>query len=52
MTYAKRTSKGEIWLKAPPMLVYRKNSISKLDDVNPKLDEFRHQLGRKGGHAC
>lgn len=41
MTYAKWTSKGEIWLKAAPVLVYRKNSISKLDDVNPKLDEFR-----------
>jgi hypothetical protein len=28
-------------LEASPVLVYRKFSIPKLDDVNPKLDEFR-----------
>ena len=38
-----RTSRGEIRLEAAPVLVYRKFSIPKLDDVNPKLDEFRHQ---------
>lgn len=41
-----RTSRGEIRLEAAPVLVYRKFSIPKLDDVNPKLDEFRHQLSK------
>lgn len=39
-----RTSRGEIRLEAAPVLVYRKFSISKLDDVNPKLDECRQEF--------
>ncbi|WP_447578735.1 hypothetical protein [Achromobacter kerstersii] len=39
-----RTSRGEIGLEASPLLAYRKLSIPKLDDVNLKLDEFRHLL--------
>lgn len=34
------------------MLVYRKFSISKLDDVNPKLDEFREQAHASAGVFC
>lgn len=41
-TYENWTSGGKIRLEAAPLLVYRKLSIPKLDDANPKLDEFRH----------
>jgi hypothetical protein len=44
-----RTSRGEFRLEAVPVLVYRKFSIPKLDDVNPKLDEFRQQAHLKEG---
>ncbi len=46
-----QTFRRKTWPEAAPVLVYRKFSIPKLDDVNPKLDEFRQQDGAAPGRV-